>query len=596
MAGGSRVTGARTLLGLAWLAGLCACGQGEQAFTPPLLLDQAGLEGRVELVPEAVSFGSPAQGRFTGQTRYTGLVVGIGGGTLLSLELDSGAGVSLALYGPRRSDGLFGAALAWTPRVTPGGTALSAPPLATAGDYLVLAADPDRAGLAYSLVVDCLAGCEAPRCPALVCGLYCPNGLASDAGGCPTCACAAGCTGDAGCPLDFVCRDGSCQREQSTCDCAADPYAPVCGQDGLTYANACELACAGVALAQTGACASPACAADADCPAGMRCQAGACQPACDCGGAAYAPVCGRDGRTYPNACELACAGVGLAHQGSCDTCNAEVCGDGLDNDCDGYADEGCAGPCAADADCPAGLVCQAGTCAAPTPCAAGLDCPAGQTCEAGVCRPATGCLVESCNGLDDDCDGLVDEGCPACRADADCAAGETCDVATGLCRQTCQPAAELCDGVDNDCDGLVDEGCATTCTGDAECAAGELCLDGWCEIPPACSTDADCPADLVCVAGTCARAPVDLDGDGYAPPEDCDDGDAAVNPGAAEACDDGVDNDCDGAIDEDCPSACSSDADCAAGEVCVSGVCVIACRTDAECPAGQTCQGGVCSP
>ena len=43
----------------------------------------------------------------------------------------------------------------------------------------------------------------------------------------------------------------------------------------------------------------------------------------------------------------------------------------------------------------------------------------------------------------------------------------------------------------------------------------------------------------------------DLDEDGYNNDEDCDDGDAAVNPGAEEVCDDGIDNNCDG-IDEDC--------------------------------------------
>ena len=43
---------------------------------------------------------------------------------------------------------------------------------------------------------------------------------------------------------------------------------------------------------------------------------------------------------------------------------------------------------------------------------------------------------------------------------------------------------------------------------------------------------------------------VDQDGDGVEPPEDCDDQDAAVSPGAAEVCD-GRDNDCDGRVDID---------------------------------------------
>ena len=42
---------------------------------------------------------------------------------------------------------------------------------------------------------------------------------------------------------------------------------------------------------------------------------------------------------------------------------------------------------------------------------------------------------------------------------------------------------------------------------------------------------------------------VDADGDGFNELEDCDDGDAAVNPEATETCD-GLDNDCDGEADE----------------------------------------------
>ena len=41
----------------------------------------------------------------------------------------------------------------------------------------------------------------------------------------------------------------------------------------------------------------------------------------------------------------------------------------------------------------------------------------------------------------------------------------------------------------------------------------------------------------------------DADGDGYCAADDCDDGDAGTNPGAAEVCGDGIDNDCDGVID-----------------------------------------------
>ena len=53
------------------------------------------------------------------------------------------------------------------------------------------------------------------------------------------------------------------------------------------------------------------------------------------------------------------------------------------------------------------------------------------------------CAVEACNCIDDDCDGTVDEGFPpnAC--------GQPCG---------CALPPERCDGLDNDCDGDVDEG------------------------------------------------------------------------------------------------------------------------------------------
>jgi len=129
-------------------------------------------------------------------------------------------------------------------------------------------------------------------------------------------------------------------------------------------------------------------------------------------------------------------------------------------------------------------------------------------------------------------------------------------------------ADELCDGLDNDCDGEVDEGAVGTYYADAdgdgfgdenesiescEPGSGYVSNSGDCNdddaryYPGAPEEDCTDPNDYNCDGST---GYADVDGDGYAACVECDDTDAAINPGAAEVCD-GVDNDCDGSIDED---------------------------------------------
>ena len=163
---------------------------------------------------------------------------------------------------------------------------------------------------------------------------------------------------------------------------------------------------------------------------------------------------------------------------------------------------------------------------------------------------------ETPNGVDDDCDGIVDETTIWFDDDGDgfAEAGGDCDDSDPNISPV---AVELCDGVDRDCDGTIDD--ETECSDDDGDDFSEVegdCNDGDVAVSPdrteldGNGVDDDCD-------GVVDHGLSDLDEDGYAPEGgDCDDEDPGVRPGEAEICD-GVDQDCDGSVDEE--TECSDD-------------------------------------
>jgi hypothetical protein len=121
--------------------------------------------------------------------------------------------------------------------------------------------------------------------------------------------------------------------------------------------------------------------------------------------------------------------------------------DSLDNDCDGYIDENCPCNSGESRQCGANLgLCKIGS----------------QVCQNSVWGECTGAVfpvIETCNGMDENCDGIVDNiGGRGSITDTKCG-----------CYGGAQPSTETCNGIDDDCDGTVDdvEGQTCGCTGNA---------------------------------------------------------------------------------------------------------------------------------
>ena len=416
-----------------------------------------------------------------------------------------------------------------------------------------LAADVDHCGA-------CNHACRLPNAtPACVngaCAIGACLGDFQDIDGRPEDGCESGCVPSNG-GVEI------CDGLDNDCDDAADEGFDL--DADLAHCGACGRACA---------------------PPGAEgvCRAGLCAvAACDAG---FVDLNGdaRDG------CEYACAPSG-----------DETC-DGEDEDCDGRADEGfdlqrdpshcggCDHVCAFDQGVPA---CQGGACVL-AGCAEGFVDRDGDTANGCECRVRDG-GVETCDGVDQDCDGRVDEGfdlqgdarhCGACGhvcaaenavavcRDGQCAVGDCAagfanldgDAANGCECGLQAGGVEACDGADQDCDGRVDEGFDLQSDVRHCGACGRVCA-------PAHATPL-CAAGL-CRVDQCAAGFANLDGDAA---NGCECG---LQNGGVERCD-GADEDCDGRVDEGFDLQ---------GDVRHCGACARACAPEHATP---LCAAGLC--
>jgi hypothetical protein len=128
--------------------------------------------------------------------------------------------------------------------------------------------------------------------------------------------------------------------------------------------------------------------------------------------------------------------------------------------------------------------------------------------------------TEECNGVDDNCEGHADEGFP-CSMGAETACTTICgSLGAGICGTDCLlpvgddciPPEELCNGRDDDCDDLIDEGfapgacgtCVPDCTG-RDCGLDPVCYESCGDCDPLAGEVCDTTGHCVCVPNCLGR-------------------------------------------------------------------------------------------
>ena len=164
---------------------------------------------------------------------------------------------------------------------------------------------------------------------------------------------------------------------------------------------------------------------------------------------------------------------------------------------------------------------------------------------------------EACNKMDDDCDGETDEQvvlppCEKSNINGVCYGFYECIGGTPSCTAE-EPKPESCDGLDNDCNGATDEGFPDT-DGDGlkDCLETDIDGDGILDLEDNCISIPNPQQENFDFDSQGDACDLDDDNDQVSDSEDCAPYDAGVFPGNQEACN-GFDDNCNGQTDEGFP-------------------------------------------